>query len=170
MTIREETPELLRYLRTVLRSDPSNGHVFWLSSPSRRYKAGNRAGSNRAYSCVSIRRDGLPPIDVRVSRMIWAFEMNRWPANEIDHRDRNPRNNSFSNLREATDSQNGANKAVRRSSVSGLKGVRLHRKTGLWNARIGAEGKSLGYFKTSEDAYAAYVKAAINRFGEFACV
>jgi hypothetical protein len=40
-------------------------------------------------------------------------------------------------------------------------GVDLHAASGLWRARISTNGKrrSLGYFKTADEAQAAYFKA-----------
>lgn len=91
---------------------------------------------------------------------------------EIDHIDGNPANNRIDNLRSATHAQNLANTKRRRDNTSGYKGVRLHKSSGLWNARIKAGDKvhSLGYFKTAELAGAAYADAAAKYFGQFARV
>lgn len=59
-------------------------------------------------------------------------------------------------------------RALRRPD--GLKGIYLHRASGLWAATIMADGvkRSLGYFKTANEAHAAYAAAARNLHGHFA--
>jgi hypothetical protein len=167
MAIRHETPKLLEWIvNERLRLDPEEGKAYWLIDLGC-HRAGDIAGSSGPYSHVTL-RSPWGRVRIQIGRMIWAFVTGTWPKNEIDHRDRDPTNDRFVNLRDATSSQNKANRAVRELNECGLKGVRLHKASGLWNARIGAESKSLGYFKNPEDAYAAYVKAAVERFGEFA--
>lgn len=82
-----------------------------------------------------------------------------------DHRDGDPRNNRRSNLRYATHAQNQAN--TRSANPLG-KGVSLSR--GRYRATIGFEGRAtnLGTFATSEEAAAAYRRAAEELYGEFA--
>jgi hypothetical protein len=56
--------------------------------------------------------------------------------------------------------------------VSGFLGVSLHKKTGLWRARITINQveKTIGYFKTPELAHSAYLaeKKILHPFGEIA--
>jgi hypothetical protein len=88
----------------------------------------------------------------------------------IDHIDRNKLNNRKSNLRLATHRQNDCNKIVRKDSVSGYKGVQLHKQTGKWRARIKVDYKNihLGLFEDILDAAKAYNEAALRYYGEFA--
>ena len=93
-----------------------------------------------------------------------------WPDVQIDHANGDRSDNRWANLRLATQRQNNANSRVRRNSKTGLRGVHLH-ETGLYRAYISKPGKSithLGYFKTPEEAYAAYCQAAHETYGEFA--
>lgn len=165
MSIKAETPELLDFLRTILCGDSEAGRFFWAVDRGK-FKAGDLAGNAARYPHITVRTP-YGKICLALHRVMWAFVTNAWPKKEIDHKDRNPANYAFINLREATSSQNKANRLVRKLNECGLKGVRLHKKSGLWNARVGAEGKSLGYFKTAEMAYAAYLVAARERYGEF---
>jgi len=88
---------------------------------------------------------------------------------EVDHRDSDGLNNRQSNLRLATSSQNKCNSHTRKDNESGLKGVRLHKKSGTWTARICLHGKrlSLGYFHDKLSAAKAYEEAAKRLHGEF---
>jgi hypothetical protein len=87
----------------------------------------------------------------------------------IDHVDRDRRNNRIENLRLATDAENGANNVV---TARPLAGVRKDPKGHGYRAdlSIGGKKKYLGYFKTAEDAHAAYVAATREARGEFSPV
>lgn len=97
--------------------------------------------------------------------------VNKTPVGLVtDHINGDKLDNRRSNLRAATVSQNGANTLKRRSYGNFSKGVSLHRKTGLWRARLQVKGKPVmcKYFKTPEEARVAYQQAAKKLFGEFA--
>lgn len=94
----------------------------------------------------------------------------------VDHTNRNPRDNRRFNLRSATKSTNGMNRSAQANNASGFKGVtkRIIRGkwTGNWQANICVMGRTrnLGTtFPTPELAHAAYLKAAAELHGEFAC-
>ena len=96
----------------------------------------------------------------------------KWPEGDIDHRDLNPSNNRWKNLRDATKSQNLANCKVKRHSGSGIKGVRRNplAKKESWIAEIRHNRKKIhiGCFPTADSAQAAYWAKAQEIFGEFA--
>lgn len=90
-----------------------------------------------------------------------------------DHRNcHDTLNNQKSNLRVSSSRQNAQNRPLRSDSRSGYKGVRFRRNKNRWSARITVNGRTrdLGLFKTPELAYDAYCKAAVECFGEFACL
>jgi hypothetical protein len=88
----------------------------------------------------------------------------------LDHIDGNGLNNQKSNLRICTTSQNQMNSSKRKDNTSGFKGVRWHKKTKKWEARIWVNNKwkYLGHHVTPEVAACAYNEAAKKYYGEFA--
>jgi len=89
---------------------------------------------------------------------------------KVDHKDTNKLNNSFLNLRLATQSQNMSNRGKQVVNTSGYKGVRFHKPTGKWQAyiKVNYKQKHLGLFEFIEDAAFAYNQAALKFHGEFA--
>lgn len=87
----------------------------------------------------------------------------------VDHRDNNPLNNIRGNLRIADRRQNGQNRMHRTNSKSGLKGVSWRKTYSDWAASIRVDGKliHLDFYKTPEEAHAAYCAKAKELFGEF---
>lgn len=83
----------------------------------------------------------------------------------VDHKNRNSLDNRKENLRVASRSQNSIN-WVRRNKY----GRGVARVGGLFQVRIVSKGKRkfIGYYKTPEEARAAYDKAAKQLHGEFA--
>ena len=94
----------------------------------------------------------------------------------VDHIDRSRLNNSKSNLRVCTQSQNSKNQSMPKNNTSGYKGVvydgRPENLKKRWQAQIKSNRKNikLGRFLTKEEAAMAYNEAAILHFGEFAAL
>jgi len=88
---------------------------------------------------------------------------------QADHKDGDGLNNTRSNLRAATHSQNGANKRKQPGS-SRYKGVSWRTQNQKWRAYIRASGKQkhLGFFSTELEAACAYDRSAKEQHGQFA--
>jgi hypothetical protein len=73
---------------------------------------------------------------------------------EVDHVDRNPRNNRRSNLRVCTHAQNLQNRGSVPNSLSRFRGVTFDRRRGRWVAKHKLNGRThnLGRFHTEEEA------------------
>lgn len=87
----------------------------------------------------------------------------------VDHVNRNPLDNRFSNLRPATKRQNVINCDVRSNSASGYKGV-YHSSANRWTAYLRSEGilYNFGRFKSPELAAKNRDMEAVRYFGDFA--
>lgn len=155
--------ELLR----VLHYDPQNGHFTWRVTYSKAVagaRAGwlNEGGKRRKPCwrlCLSWRK-------YTASRLAWFYMTGHWPV-EVDHRNLDPLDDSWGNLREATRSQNEANKGVRRNNKLGLKGVDAF--GGGYRAQIMRNRRKvyLGTFPMPAAAQRAYLAAAAAADGEF---
>jgi len=154
-------------LRDVLHYDDEAGEFRWLKRTSRSVYVGDLAGNldaSSGYRDITI--DGR---SYRAHQLAWLYMTGKWCAGVIDHRDRNPSNNRWDNLRRATVSQNNANRRRHRNNACGFKGV-MRLGAGRWRAGIRKNGRRhhLGVFSTPQAAHAAYVAAARRLFGEFA--
>lgn len=153
-------------LKQVLDYDPSTGAFTWLVRRRSTRPVGTLAGyvhpvQGRLFIYVMGK-------NYIASRLAWYWMTGEWPDGEIDHKDRNPLNNRWDNLRRATKSQNGANRGIRPDNSVGLKGVKRCR--GKYQGRIRVHGKEihLGTYDTPDEAHAAYVNAASHYFGDYA--
>jgi hypothetical protein len=153
-------------LLEVLAYEADTGHFVW-RKPRPFCSIGKRAGTLTSPGYVVIAVEGRKYM---AHRLAWLYTHRRWPTEEIDHINGVRSDNRLVNLREATPSQNQANKAMRRDNTSGAKGVTWDKSRSDWIAAIHVNGsrKYLGRFSSVEEASAAYAVAASHHFGEFA--
>jgi len=105
----------------------------------------------------------------RAHRVVWLMHHGYFPK-EVDHRNRNRKDNRIGNLREATRPQNAGNRVDMLRPNAGVK-KRKDRK-GVFIAQICINGKRhyLGQFADEASANAAYVKASREMRGNFSPV
>jgi hypothetical protein len=152
-------------LTEVLHYASDTGNWIWLVRLTNRTKVGARAGTERTDRRRQIRIDGVCYLE---SRLAWFYMTGKWPPVMVDHKDTDPSNGRWSNLRLATNMQNKWNDGATKRSSTGLKGVFPSRSK--FSARIMADGKDyyLGTHDTPEEAAAAYAAKAHELHGEFA--
>ena len=149
-------------LQEILYYHPSSGDWVWLVSRGT-VKAGTQAGTFHAgYTRISIDQKLFLGHRLAVLYMTGA-----WPTADVDHEDLDRGNSAWTNIRNATRSQNQANTTAR-ASQAGVKGV--HQHYNKWRAYIsfGGKRKHLGLFGTLEEAAAARNTAALQLHGQFA--
>jgi hypothetical protein len=161
-------------INSALRYSPDTGELIWKDRPWLAKQINNRyrdtiAGSLHVegYIKLAIEVDGIR-VDLRAHRVAWLLMTGEWPSDQIDHKDGMKANNRWGNLRIATNGQNGSNRKAYGSS--GFKGCTFYKKWNHWRAfiKINGKTKSLGTFRSGEEAHAAYCKAAELQHGEFA--
>lgn len=130
----------------------------------------------RSLVCGWLRPDGHVGVHVDghghlAHRVIWLWMTGMWPI-EIDHKDVDGSNNKWENLREATRSQQNANKRVLPTSHTGIKGVGYEpNRPGSkpWRAWAALNGKrKTQRCATLEEARRAQWRLARQLHGEFA--
>lgn len=152
-------------LHQLLAYDPETGVFTWLDPAANgMVKAGDRAGCEKKskkanYRCIKI--SGRPYAE---HRLAWLYMVGEWPESEIDHKNRDKKDNRFNNLRPATRKQNCENRDARAGCLSGFRGVSW--VGGKWVAQITHFGvhKHLGGFDDLELAKAARLKAEQEMF------
>lgn len=154
----------VKRLRELLHYDPDTGIFRWRNAAGRwgRIPAGSVAGSVNKEGYRYITFDGNI---LSAHRLAWAYISGETPPRIVDHCDGDTDNNSFGNLRLATDSQSTANRTHK--NKYGVKGVST--KRGAFRARIYHNGKSihLGYYATAADAHVAYTTASLELQGDY---
>lgn len=149
--------------RQLFAYDSETGIMHWKIGP----RVGRVAGSLCQNGYLYVRSGGVLRL---VHRLAWLIVKGEWPLGRLDHRDTCTTNNTFSNLRPATQKQNSGNARLSKANKTGFKGVWWDETKKNFQAYIGSGGgrvRHLGRFKTAEDAHAAYCAAAKVKFGEF---
>lgn len=157
---REDLVGLLHYA-------PDSGDFTWRVRPAAGVPEGSVAGTTlkSGYRSIRIGRAGY-----RAHRLAFLYMTGHWPAGDVDHIDGDRANNRWANLREATRSQNMANRGATRTNPTGTKGVCWDEQRHGWRAAITVDRKRihLGIFGDAAQAQEAYWLAARQHFGQFA--
>lgn len=127
------------------------------------YKCASR---NTGYARRNIRLSNGRQVQVLMHRSITKAA----EGIEVDHENGDGLDNRKSNLRPATRLQNAKNRTLNRDNTSGYKGVSWKKHNKKWCAQIRISNKPthVGYFKTAEEAAAAYNEKAVKHYGTFA--
>ena len=161
-----------RYVRSILTYNAHNGILRW----RRRNDVPQKWNARYAGTIAgTVRGDGyrLVVINGRIylaSRIIWLIKTGKWPMHDVDHKNVNPSDDRWKNLRQATPPQNGHNHRKRTNNRSGFKGVYWSERFCKWIARIRVHPKriNLGGFDNAKDAADAYCEAAKKYHKQFA--
>ena len=138
-------------LKEILHYDKENGNFFWkkfVSNKSKNEPAG--AHQNKGYIQITVDNKNY-----LAHRLAWFYVYGEWPKKQIDHINRNKKDNRIENLRDVNNSQNQLNIGVRSHNSSGINNVVKSAKSHKpWAAQLHRNNKKifLGYFDTVEEA------------------
>jgi len=141
--------------------------LIWLKDKGTA-KNGDIAGTNIGRGYKQVKFNGKSYLQHRI---IFYLSYGYLPE-YIDHIDGNTSNNSPSNLRAATHSQNMMNRKTQSNCKSGRVGVDYMKNDNRWRAQIHKDGKKiyLGVYKTIIDAVIVRIKAEEKYHGKFSRV
>lgn len=150
----------INLIREYFSYDPETGYI-------ERIKAYGRALEGQLFNMD--RNISVFGVFIPHARLAWVLHYGVWPTYNIDHKDRDRWNNKIVNLREATNTENQYNKA---GFGTYPKGVTWRHRKKPWQAKIRVNGMRyhLGSFATMEEAQEAYLLAALEYHGDFACL
>jgi hypothetical protein len=151
-------------LKELLEYNPDTGVFTWIKAIGRA-KVGSVAGSKKhGYINLKINRKNY-----LAHRLAYLYMTGNFPENQMDHINHIKDDNRWTNLRDATNSQNMSNRAKRKDNKSGYKGVCWHKQHKKWCAEIRYMNKKihLGLYTTPQEASEVYKKKAIEIYGEF---
>lgn len=143
-------------LRELLWYDPETGVFTWLVSRGS-VAAGKVAGTRHGQGYITISIDGCLHLGHRLAVLYMTGD---WPPADVDHKYGIRHDNRWTEIRQATVSQNLQNqRRAHARNKSGLLGV--SQKGRRWAAKIQVNGENLclGTFDTPELAHAAYLEA-----------
>lgn len=158
--------ETFEYLDQILFYDSETGLLFW-----KKLFPGKIAGT----AIQGVIKVALERLDFKAHRLCWILFYGKAPAEGmvIDHINGDPHDNRISNLRECMQAENSRNAKKPKNNTTGYKGVSWSPRTIMkYRAYICVDRRQihLGLYPTAELAHAAYLKAAKEHFGEFACL
>jgi hypothetical protein len=147
-------------LREVLHYNPKTGE-FTRLVPGGKSKVGrltHSSCSEKRYLSI-----GIDYQRYQAHRLAFLYMTGKWPPNLVDHKNDDPLDNRWSNLRLATFNQNNVHRhKLSRRNKSGYTGVRFHKDFNRWQAIVSLT------FKTKQQAIRARRRMIHLMVGEFA--
>ena len=142
----------IEYLKECMDLVDTNGTLVWRRRPDHHFKSAsyadrwNKKFAGKPALCTVHSRGYLVGMiggkNIFAHRAVFALSRNRWPT-IVDHINRDKRNNSLENLREATHLENRLNRSLDKRNVSGCTGVRWCDRRKKWHAQISRGGQRI---------------------------
>lgn len=126
-------------LKSLVHYDPETGLFTWLARPDEPKWTGKWAGKTAGH--VAVKGNGYRRVQISLNskiykahRLAWLYQTGSFPAEEVDHRNRDATDNRWENLRLA-EGKNQRNKSLQRNNKSGVAGVSWSKSAHKWIAR-----------------------------------
>lgn len=148
-------------LKELLHYDPETGHFTRLKRVNNQV-AGKVCNSRCSEGYIKIAIDGKR---YAAHRLAFFYMTGEWPAESVDHKNLDTSDNSWSNLRECTQSQNLANREKATNNTLGVKNVYPYK---LDKFRVVIDSKSYGVYNTLDEAEMVARVSRYLLYGEFA--
>lgn len=143
-------------LKEVLSYDQATGLFHWKKSLSNKGPVGAVAGVVSKRGCIVI---GIDTRLYKAHRLAFLYVNGDWPVNKVDHRDGDPTNNAWENLRDVTQAINSQNfKRARINNKTGFLGVSPANNGFKAQITLRGRQKNLGIYKTPEEAHEVYLE------------
>lgn len=141
-------------VKELLIYDEKTGVFSWRCNRGGAAKTGSQAGAIDSKGYRQIRVDMTLYL---AHRLAWLYVNGSFPDGDLDHIDRNPKNNAIENLRICTHAENHQNVGLRKDSSSGFSGVSFVKASRKWLAYININGKRvrIGLFESIDEAVIA---------------
>jgi len=166
------------YLKSILHYDPLTGEWIWIINKGPTAPAGSHAGTLHKGKCSGYIEIMIDGITYKAHILAFLYMTGELPKDLVDHKNGIRSDNEWTNLREATQSQQSQNHKQESHSLTGIRGVYYtgegttkpwFPKKKPWKISIMKEGKSIRRrFYTKEEAINARRELMIEIFGEFA--
>lgn len=143
--------------------DPETGIFTWNSGSRKGKPAGGREKDGITLYMGKLGR-------FKAHRVAWLYVTGEDPGDSlIDHKDQDPFNNKWENIRKASHAENGKNSSGWKNESTGVKGITLT-SSGKYRARIRVDGNmvNIGTFGSLEEAISELSTAREILHGEFA--
>ena len=149
--------------KDLFRYDPLTGIMTRKKDLGYKHKAGEIVGGLNDQGYLKTTVDGRA---YRVHRIAHLLMTGKFPKKELDHENHVRSDNRWTNLLNASRTQNGRNQTLNNKNTSGFSGVYWAALRGKWKAQIKVDGKvlCLGTFADIEKAANAR-KAAEKKYG-----
>ena len=176
-------------LRELIDYNPETGSMTWRERPVSMFENhGGRYTAQRSWKMFNTKHAGQPAFDTLCKsgyhtgtlkgytfsqhRVAWAYVHGYWPAQALDHINRDRADNRIENLRLSTGTLNNHNKKVgaRVHQASGFVGVAWYMPAEKWVAYVSKNRKRfhVGYFDDPAEAALARDAKALELYGDYA--
>ena len=151
----------LSILREYFSYDPETGVVERIKALKHGPRSLGPVGTPEKHGHLVVKFQGKY---IKLHRLAWLFQTGQEPPQKIDHENRDPSDNRWSNLRECTHQQNMVNCCRPRTYLPGVKPQGDH-----WHAQATSrtDRSFLGSYQSEEAAHAAYADWHRGHYGEF---